>query len=65
MSETGTPAEGGMPTPDMTTPPRQVERPLSSRERQKLDVFRQEHPDDDTTKPQGQDEGMPDRGMSA
>jgi len=65
MSETGTPAEGGMPTPDMTTPPRPVERTLSLRERQKLEVFRQEHPDDDTTRPQGQGEEMPDRGMGA
>ena len=64
MAETETPAEGGMPTPDMTRPPQQAERSLSSRERQKLEVFRQEHPEADTPKQGGQEESMPDRGMS-
>ena len=64
MPEAGTPAESGMPTPDMTRPPQQAERTLSPRERQKLEVFGQEHPDVDTTKQGGQGGDMPNRGMS-
>jgi hypothetical protein len=64
MPETG-PPEGGMPTPDMTRPPAQAERTLSPRERQKLEIFAQEHPDADTTSQTGQKgEDMPNRGMS-
>ena len=64
MAETETPAEGGMPTPDMTRSIQQAERSLSPRERQKLEAFRQEHPDADTPKQGGQEGDMPDRGMS-
>jgi hypothetical protein len=56
--------EGGMPTPDMTRPPGQAERPLSHAERQKLEVFRKEHPDEEGAQPSGPGKEMPNPRMT-
>jgi len=44
MSDTEMPADGVMPTPDMTTVRPAAEPTLSEREEQKLAMYRQRHP---------------------
>jgi hypothetical protein len=44
MSDTEMPADGDMPTPDMTTVRPAAEPTLSEREEQKLAMYRQQHP---------------------
>jgi hypothetical protein len=64
MTDAGAPPAGEMPTPDMTTPPEPAEPTLSPAERQKLEVFRQEHPDAEPTEQGGPGGEMPSRGMN-
>jgi hypothetical protein len=64
MTDTGAFAEGNMPTPDMTTVREDTKETMSPREQQKLDVFRQEHPDVNTEGGSPQEGEMPNPGMN-
>ena len=63
MAETANPSVGDMPMPDMTTSPEPAELSLGPRERQKLDVYRKEHPDADSPVHEAQGE-MPNPRMN-
>jgi hypothetical protein len=64
MSNTGAAADGDMPTPDMTTDQPAPEPTLSPRERQKLEVFREEHPQEDVDVESAPEENMPNPSMT-
>jgi hypothetical protein len=64
MADTGTPPAEEMPTPDMTSPTKQPEPSLSPAERQKLELFRQEHPQADAATQVGSEGEMPRKGMN-
>jgi hypothetical protein len=51
MAETGASSEGEAPTPDVSGSQEQPEPSLSQWERQKLEVYREEHPEGDTPEP--------------